>query len=158
MLTSAAMFLVLMAPTPTEPAGRAVARHPDYDAVLVCDEPVHDFGIVEVAPVLQHEFHVRNEGTQTAFVKIVPAGGWGCQAFISPGETILVPISLRSQKIRGAFEKGIRVTILPPNWDEVCGQCQKSYETQEHAAQCGPSCYERRVDDSCVRRILSLRN
>src|SRR5262245_59371368 len=84
-------------------------------AILVCDEPVHDVGTRWIGPPVDHQFAIRNEGDAAGWIGVIYSGGppKQCLALIESGETIHIPVHLRSEKLRGRFEKSITLRLLP---------------------------------------------
>lgn len=115
MLLALAAIWIVLTPESLEPTLPNPSRIQLHGAIIVCDQPTHDFGIRWVGPDLNHEFELHNDGMEPAWVRISHAGGptGGCMAPIEAGETIYLPVSMRSDKVRGKFEKGISVRMLP---------------------------------------------
>jgi len=135
-----------------QPQSRPVAKHPDYDAVIVCDEPVYDIGTVWVGPILKHTFTLRNEGTETGWVRVFYslAGTLASCVFpIPPGGSVSVRIALSSTKFQGSFEKGISVKLLGRVPHDTCGHCGQAYDSDRHLRECGPVCREHWISDWC---------
>jgi len=105
-------------------------------AILVCDQPIHDVGCGWIGPPIKHEFPIHNEGGNSAWMRIYYSVGGvlrPCIATIEPGETIYVELSMRSDKLRGRFEKLITVKILS--------------DERQHVEQ--PWCIRRPFEDAC---------
>ncbi len=135
----------------TEPFRQPVA----YDAVLVCDEPMHDFGTVWAGPRLTHTFEVRNGGSETVWVRRSIAGLTPfipCRFKLEPGQAVYVPFSLDSTKLRGRFRKAITLRAIDPLDDETCCVCWRSYDSEHHDRSCGPVCRDCDETPWCIRR------
>jgi len=157
MLTQWAITLIALSPGLFESAETPIGRVEAYGAILVCDEPVHDFGAVWKEQWLFHEFKVRNEGTEPAWMRVFYAFAGTmsrCEIAIQPGETIGVPYSLDSRKLRNRFEKSATLRLITPPDDQTCGRCGWLYWSEEHLQHCGPSCFVRRESPWCVHHSL----
>ncbi len=91
----------------------------DPRPAVVVEEPVHDFGRVWVGPMLKHTFRMKNEGTDTLKItRVKPSCGCTIAGpyprTIEPGKTGEFPFSVKSQKLRGKFEKAITVNTNDP--------------------------------------------
>ncbi len=127
-------------------------------AILVCDEPVHDYGTFWVGPKLSHEFSVRNEGKEEGWMKVSYAfagTSTPCIARIERGETIYVrgwfKGSIDSRRLRGHFEKSVTLKMLPDP-SEACARCLHRYDSSQHSLTCGAVCFERKEHPWCIRR------
>ena len=87
--------------------------------IIKAENPVHDFKTVWVGPDLKHTFIIKNEGQETLRINAVrPA--CGCTVAgkyptaIAPGESGEFPFSTNSNKLRGKFEKGIKILSNDP--------------------------------------------
>lgn len=103
-----------------EIAGSARAEY--NGAILVCDEPEYEAGSGWVGPPVQHQFAIRNDGSNSAWVRVYYSLGGvlrPCITEVESGETIHIAISMRSDKLRGRFEKLITVRVLPDSSEPV---------------------------------------
>lgn len=100
---------------PPKPDDAGPARIEYNGAILVCDEPVKDVGTLWIGPPIDHQFAIRNEGDSIGWIQVTYSMGGvhlPCIGHIEPGETIRIPIHLRSERFRSRFEKMISVRLI----------------------------------------------
>lgn len=131
-------------PVPTshqpQPAMESAARIEYNGAILVCDEPVHDVGTRWIGPPIEHKFAIRNEGVAVGWFRVFYSlvGVLSpCEVAIEPGETIYIAVSMRSNKLRGKFEKSITVRLLsePPDRIEQPWCIRRQFESACEATE-----------------------
>jgi len=144
---------------------RIFQRDPDprvNGAVLVCDDPTHDFGTVWSDARLRHTFRIRNVGNETGWFKVLVGCSCWYRRFpirIDPGETIYFPVEQRTKMIRGRFKRSITLYAVAPPTGPVCPNCLDAYDSPRHVARCGvPSIIRQqaKVTDGVVFAIRTL--
>lgn len=113
------------------------------NAVLVCDDPIHEFGTVWAGQVLEHEFKVTNIGTELAKVRVTPprAGTFSLpRVWIEPGQTVGITVFLRTDKLRGRFARGTILKLESIQDDTLCLVCRSFLDGERHLERCGPLC------------------
>lgn len=118
--------------TPAPAAKTPVAT--DGQPKAVCEAPVKDFGEVWTGPNLEHAFTITNNGTGTLEILQVRPG-CGCTTAgaypkkLTAGQSGQFPFKLDSKKLRGPFNKNIRVTTNDPSNPtmtlKLSGQCKQ---------------------------------
>lgn len=100
--------------TPPIHPGPVYAMHPNYNAIIVCDEPVSDIGTIWAGPDIQARFPIRNDGTGAAWIKVSSCTGTcaPCITSIEPGDTVYVPVTLRSTRLHRTFAKHTYVSVV----------------------------------------------
>lgn len=90
-------------------------------AIVVCEEPVHDFGMVWSGEELRHTFVLRNEGVAAAYLRARPmTASREVREFVLPPLTeCALTDHLNSRKLNGPFEKGWQVELLPCQTNEA---------------------------------------
>ncbi len=86
-----------------------------HGAKLVCDELVHDFGVVWADAELCHTFVIKNVGVEAARIRVYSGGGTTANNdhTIAAGSTFDLKFCLNAKKLNGPFEKAITVVSLP---------------------------------------------
>ena len=89
-------------------------------AKIVAEEPIHDFGERWIGPSLEHTFIVENKGQAPLQISSVRPS-CGCTVAgkypptIAPGEKGSFPFKIASNKLRGKYEKSIKVYSNDPD-------------------------------------------
>lgn len=113
------------------------------NVVLVCDDPVHEFGTVWAGQALEHEFRVTNIGTELAKVRVVPPGAGSFdlpRVWIEPGQTVGITLFARTNKVRGRFAQTTTLKLESIRDDDMCFGCSGSLDGPRHLERCGPLC------------------
>jgi hypothetical protein len=125
-------------------------RHPVHDVVIVCDEPIHDFGTIWGSQDLRHAVEIRNDGTEDAFLRLSHISTPSCHFIIEPRQTVYAAMALRSEKLRSKFNKHVNLSFVE-NVDEMrCTQCEGWMNGERHLQQCGEVCFEPMSSEGCV--------
>ena len=85
--------------------------------VLVCDEPVYDFGTVWAGEVIEHEFEVKNVSPGTVWVRsrINRSGAYPSGPYkIHPQQVVRIPIKFSTKRMAGDQELKMWVRVVPP--------------------------------------------
>jgi hypothetical protein len=113
-----------LAQTDPAPAAETVAQPEKSKPRIQFAETVHDFGKVDSAEVLKHEFVFTNTGTATLEIKAVSpacgcttAGTWEKQ--IEPGKTGRIPLQFNPAAFSGEVTKPATVTCNDPGQSNV---------------------------------------
>ena len=111
-----AFALLVCAQDTNPPAAPAAAQHAP---VIVCEQPVYEFGEVEPTTPVEHTFTIRNKGDLTLEIKRVQPS-CGCttaqisQMTLKPGETATLPAHVNLQGRSGVQEKHILIESNDP--------------------------------------------
>ncbi|MCH7995354.1 MAG: glycogen/starch/alpha-glucan phosphorylase, partial [Planctomycetes bacterium] len=93
-------------------------------AIIVAEKPIHDFGEKWIGPALDHTFLIKNDGKSTLEISSVRPS-CGCTIAgkypkkIAPGETGEFPFKIQSKKLRGKYEKSIKIYSNDPDTPEL---------------------------------------
>ena len=93
-------------------------------AKIVAEEPIHDFGEMWIGPALEHTFVIENKGQSPLKISSVRPS-CGCTvagkypSTIAPGEKGSFPFKIASKKLRGKYEKSIKVYSNDPDMPEL---------------------------------------
>jgi hypothetical protein len=82
--------------------------------ILVCDEPIHDFGEVWQGDELTHTFLVRNASPYRVEARLIVAGATTRPPdmhWFEPGETLPFTHTLNSWKVYGRFSKSLSLVV-----------------------------------------------
>ena len=113
------------------------------NAVLACDEPIHEFGTVWAGKALEHEFQVTNIGTELAKVRMIYSLGGTLdlpRVWIEPGQTVGITLFARTNKVRGRFAQTTTLKLESIRDDDMCFGCSGSLDGPRHLERCGPLC------------------
>lgn len=115
---------------------------PRTGPILVCDEPIHDFGTVYAGAELKHVFIIRNDGDETAWVKWWRMGTLciNCRFSLAPRQSTMLAVALNSKRIHGRFETPVTLTWISPSDDDTCRECRARHDSRRHLWLCGPFC------------------
>lgn len=101
-----------------EPTAKAAVEPMDPPAyagpILVCDEPIHDFGEVWQGDELTHTFLVRNASPYRVEARLIVASasiGPPDLYWFEPGETLPFTHTLNSWKVYGRFSKSLSLVV-----------------------------------------------
>ena len=93
-------------------------------AKIFAEKPIHDFGEKWIGPALDHTFLIKNDGKSTLEISSVRPS-CGCTIAgkypkkIAPGETGEFPFKIQSKKLRGKYEKSIKIYSNDPDTPEL---------------------------------------
>ena len=93
-------------------------------AKIVAEKPIHNFGEKWIGPALEHTFLIKNDGSSTLEISSVRPS-CGCTVAgkypnkIAPGETGEFPFKIQSKKLRGKYEKSIKIYSNDPDTPEL---------------------------------------
>ena len=93
-------------------------------AVIFAENPIHDFGEKWIGPALEHTYVIHNKGKSTLEISSVRPS-CGCTVAgkypnkIAPGEKGEFPFKIQSKKLRGKYEKSIKVYSNDPDTPEL---------------------------------------
>lgn len=102
------------------PAGATFADNPVLKPVLVCDEPVYDFGSAVSTGTIEHSYPIRNDGQLTLNISSVRAS-CGCTVAklrdeaVPPGGTSAIDVSFNLNGRQGFQTKTITITSDDPD-------------------------------------------
>ena len=111
-------FAILLAGMLLLPAAAALGS--DLKAVLVCDEPVYDFGSAVSTGTIEHSYPIRNDGQLTLNISSVRAS-CGCTVAklrddaIPPGGSSAIDVSFNLNGRQGFQTKTITITSDDPD-------------------------------------------
>lgn len=107
------------------------------------DSPAHDFGTTWIGPSLDHTFKITNKGSKTLDILKVRTS-CGCVVAgkypqtLEPGQTGEFPFSINSRKVRGRYEKTVRISssdpVNPTLELKLRGECKRYVDLMPTAA------------------------
>ena len=93
-------------------------------AKIFAAKPIHDFGEKWIGPALEHTYIIQNTGKSTLEISSVRPS-CGCTVAgkfpkkIAPGEKGEFPFKIQSKKLRGKYEKSIKIYSNDPDTPEL---------------------------------------
>lgn len=128
--------IILVVFSAAEPAGPAESHDTRPRVKLVCNHPVHDVGTIWAGPDIEHEFIVRNEGTEGAWIRLY-GYGWPQQTFFLDAlGAHAINVRLNTRKLHKHFVKSATLKVIEPKHrtSPLCG-------LSTHKGNACPTCY-----------------